>query len=232
MSKILVKFLFLAFFLLSLSLRAQEVLPAGRFYVHHPNGVEIYLSPKLDSERIAILPYGARVELNKEPVSEKVEYEKILGYWREVNTKKHHGFLVDSYLSRYPVPSINCEGLQTYMEEVYRKQKVLYNDDKDFRAITTIYQGGNQYTYAKMADKKIHKVLLKNAKLKDGYFIGKACSHPAFRGMPFTPSQSSPNRLEFFIDGMKSQEKLKLEILQSAEGTVIIYTEIQNKERE
>lgn len=209
------------------NLFSQEVVQGGRFYVHHPNGLGIHLQPTNDSETIAILPYGAKVELLKEFVSQKVEYEQILGYWREINTKKYHGYIIDSYLSRYPVPPTNCESLQNYMDEIYRKQKTLYSDEKNFRAITTIYQGGNQYTFAKMQDKKIHKVILKNAKLKDGFFIGKSCSHPAFRGISFLPVQ---DKIEFVMEELKTQERLKLEIFETSEGTIIIYSEIRQKE--
>lgn len=215
--------------LLPASLLSQNVLQGGRFYVHHPKGLGVYILPDSNSELSFTLPYGARVELTKELSPPKGEQENIAGFWREVNTKKYHGYVLDSYLSRYPVPSTNCEKLQAYMDEVYRKQKVLYKDEKELKAITIIYQGGNEYVFTKTTDRKIHKVFLKNAKLKDGFFIGRACSHPAFFGIEYKPIQ---NKLEFMVEGLKNQTRYQLEIHELTEGTLIIYTEIQANKSE
>lgn len=221
------KYLLVLFF--PVILLSQEVLQGGRFYVHHPNGVGLYVFPNPNSELSITLPYGSRVELMKEHSPHPGEQENISGFWREVNTKKYHGYVLDAYLSRYPVPPTNCEGLQAYMEEVYRKQKVLYKDEKELKAITTIYQGGNEYVFTKTRDRKIHKVLLKNAKLKDGFFIGRACSHPAFFGIEYKPIQ---NKLEFMVEGLKNQTRYQLEIQELTEGTLIIYTEMQANKSE
>ncbi len=215
-------------FLFPIVLLSQDILLGGHFYVHHPDGIGLYVLPNANSELLFTLPYGTRLELIKELSPPQGEQGNIKGFWREVNTKKHHGYVLDSYLSRYPPPSTNCESLQAYMNESYIKQKVLYKDEKEYRSIITIYQGGNEYSFTKTSSKRIHKLILKNAKLKDGFFIGRACSHPAFFAIEYKPNQ---NKLEFFMEGMKNQNYFHLEIYELHEGTSITYSEIlRNKE--
>ncbi len=225
--KISLFFVVYTFFIFSTSLFSQEkILTGGRFYIHHPLGLDLKKEPDLNSTTLQNLPYGSRIELEKEAISQKSSLENIPGFWRKVLTKKgEEAYVLDSFLSRYPTPSTNCDNLKSYLDENYKKQKVYYKDEVHSRSILTLYSGNHKHTLSKIGDTKIQKIELREGELKDGFFIGRACAHPAFRGMQFAPKGNS---IEIEMQGGKYGEKHKLNISEENKMIVIIHTLIPN----
>jgi hypothetical protein len=223
------KLFLLAIFVNISFLFSESLLLGGRFYIHHPEGLELKLEPNPNSQSLLNLPFGSRVELEKELETATTIQENIPGNWRATSTKKGSGYVLDAFLSRYSPPPVNCDSLQMYMDETYKRHKNTYQDNKDIRSIITHYVGGNKHIVSKLNRMRIFQLELKNASLKDGFFIGRACAHPAFRGMSFLPKGKT---IEWEVEGGKHGEKHKLKIVEEEKLTIITHSFIPfaNKE--
>lgn len=108
----------------TLGSRLAQLTPSP-MYVHARSGLSLRAEPRAGAARIAVLPYGDRVEvLSPEPVGEVLTVEeygpyKVRGRWMNVRSAEgKEGYVFEHYVQPIPVKTDLGED-ETYLEWFY-----------------------------------------------------------------------------------------------------------------
>ncbi|MCB1179165.1 MAG: hypothetical protein KDK36_16395 [Leptospiraceae bacterium] len=206
---LLVYFIFIPFTIL------PEILPFGRHYVHKQGTVDLLDFPGDSGRTIAKIPYGARVDIEKEVSPPNHKEGTIPGFYRMATYKKDVGYIFDGYLSKYPPPLNRCDNLKNYADESFKRVNSKIRNDKIFKGIITNYIGGIRHILGKTNKERFQKLIIPNALFKDAYYIAKICSHPAFHGISF------PENKEEIVETMDDLKGNKLQLIVKKEKKMV-----------
>lgn len=96
-------FLFLVIFLYAINLRADKTY----FTVIAKSGLSIRAEKSLQSERLAVVPFGEKVLLKTIFWEDKITVEEIEGFWISVEFGKVEGFMFSGFLFPGPIWEIH-----------------------------------------------------------------------------------------------------------------------------
>lgn len=197
----------------------------GRHYVHKPDFLELKSERDMNSKTIAKIPYGARVDIEKEASSVAYNDNFLKGNIRYVSYKKLAGYIFDGYVSRYPTPLNRCESLKNYADESFKRLNSQVQNDSQFKGIITNYIGGIKHIFGKTTEERVEQLFLSNAKFKDAYFIARVCAHPSFHGIAYPENEKEISET---MQDMKGNT-WDLIIREENAGAIIIQTNSSSK---
>jgi hypothetical protein len=176
----------------------------------------------MNSKTMAKIPYGARVDIEKEISPPVYQEDYLKGNIRFATYKKLSGYVFDGHLSKYPTPINRCDNFKSYADESFKRLNSQTKNDSLFKGIVTNYIGGVKHILGKTEKEKFEQLLFTNATFKDAFYIAKVCAHPAFHGMIYP---ENGKELSIEMKDMK-EGKLQLFIKEDKEGVSIIQKEL------
>ncbi len=215
-------FLIISIFCCLLQNLFSEKLVHGRHYVHKAEFAELKMSPDMNSKTMAKIPYGARVDIEKEPSPPVYQEDYLKGNIRFATYKKLSGYIFDGYLSKYPTPINRCDNFKSYADESFKRLNSQTKNDSLFKGIVTNYIGGVKHILGKTEKEKFEQLILSNATFKDAFYIARVCAHPAFHGIQYP---ENGKELSIEMNDMK-ESKLQLFIKEEKDGVSIIQKEL------
>ncbi len=156
--------------------------------------LNVRAEPLLKAAVVFSLKEGEQVNILKE-LDEFLIVNKISGKWTEIEFQNQSGWVFGGFLSRFPYPK-NCSSLYDYVTknfkpssppEIIEKGKLYGRDTEAYRQTTQFYWE-NQVS---LIDKSMYEagsteIILMNASLYEGYFIGVNCQSE-FKNDKFLP---------------------------------------------
>jgi len=128
-------------------------------YNHSTKGLKLRVAPSIESDRLARMPYGAKMKTLEQKISARaIRFANINSYWVRVKYRNIEGYAFGGYLSKFPTPKTNS--LHDY-EKVILQAGLTLNQVKHENLAKTSHSVKN------------HTLILKNANFKDGFLVAR-----------------------------------------------------------
>lgn len=170
-------------------------------YILANSGLSFRVAPNIKSNKISVIPYGARVQILKQDKNRPFEFDNFRGYWSRIKFNGKIGYAFSGFMCSYPAPA----GEKNVFE--YIKRNFPNEDEDSYNYYNGIYDNGNIETnsWEELYDWS-HSVIFKNAELQEIFLLCMRLDYRALKSINYFPIKNTKvgdYKIEVFYESTK-----------------------------